>query len=153
MSGLWSRLRGASRARPQIRNLGGTIDTAGCVFGPGVRLEAGHEACLRIGSGTVLERNAEVIAWDQVTIGRDCRIGPDVLIMDTDQHPIPGRGFDNRPVRIGDGAWIGARAIILKGVTVGERAIVGAGAVVTHDVPAGAVAVGPAAAVRQPVTR
>lgn len=31
--------------------------------------------------------------------------------------------------------WIGANAIILKGVTVGEGAIIGAGAVVTKDVP------------------
>ena len=39
------------------------------------------------------------------------------------------------PVRIGDKAWIGFNAIILKGVTVGEGAIVAAGAVVTKDVP------------------
>ncbi len=31
--------------------------------------------------------------------------------------------------------WIGANALILKGVTIGEGAVVGAGAVVTKDVP------------------
>lgn len=31
--------------------------------------------------------------------------------------------------------WIGANAVILKGVTVGQGAVVGAGAVVTRDVP------------------
>jgi maltose O-acetyltransferase len=31
--------------------------------------------------------------------------------------------------------FVGARAIILKGVSVGDDAIVGAGAVVTKDVP------------------
>ncbi len=71
------------------------------------------------------------------------------MILDTDQHPIPGRGLDNRPVRIGDRVWIGARALILKGVTVGDRAIIGASAIVTHDVPAGAVVTGPAARVRE----
>jgi acetyltransferase-like isoleucine patch superfamily enzyme len=42
-------------------------------------------------------------------------------------------------IQIGNDVWIGARAIILGGVTIGDGAIVGAGAVVTKDVPAYAV--------------
>lgn len=38
-------------------------------------------------------------------------------------------------IHICEGAFIGARAIILKGVTIGRHAIVGAGSVVTKDVP------------------
>jgi acetyltransferase-like isoleucine patch superfamily enzyme len=38
--------------------------------------------------------------------------------------------------------FIGARAIVLKGVTIGERAMVGAGAVVTKPVPPRHFAVG-----------
>ncbi len=135
--------------KPRVRNLGGILEAGNCLFFPGVRLEVGIGARLSIGTGTYLNRNTEVIAWQEVTIGRDCMIGWDVLILDTDQHPIPGRGLDNRPVRIGDRVWIGARALILKGVTVGDRAIIGAGAIVTHDVPAGAVVTGPAARVRE----
>ena len=37
---------------------------------------------------------------------------------------------------IGEGAFIGANAVILPGVKVGEFSIIGAGAVVTHNVPA-----------------
>jgi maltose O-acetyltransferase len=40
-----------------------------------------------------------------------------------------------RPITIGEGAWIGARAIVLPGVTIGSGAVVAAGAVVTKDVP------------------
>ena len=40
-----------------------------------------------------------------------------------------------QPVTIHDGVWIGSRAIILPGVTIGEGAVIGAGAVVTKDVP------------------
>ena len=40
-----------------------------------------------------------------------------------------------KPVLIKEGAFIGAHAIILKGVTIGKRSVIGAGAVVTKDVP------------------
>jgi acetyltransferase-like isoleucine patch superfamily enzyme len=130
-----------------VINLGGVLEAGNCLFFPGVRLEVGSGARLSIGTGTYLNRNAEVIAWTDVRIGRHCMIGWDVLIMDTDQHGIRGNELDNRPVRIGDRVWIGARAIVLKGVSIGDGAVIGAGAVVTHDVPAGAVATGPAAQV------
>jgi len=52
-------------------------------------------------------------------------------------------------VKIGNDVWIGARAIILPAVTVGDGAIIGAGAVVTRDVPPYAVVAGvPARIVR-----
>ena len=133
--------------KPRVRNLGGVLEAGNCLFFPGVRLEVGRGAKLSIGTGTYLNRNTEVIAWREVTIGCDCMIGWDVLIMDTNQHPMPGRGLNNRSVRIGDRVWIGARAMVLKGVTIGDGAVVGAGAVVTHDVPAGAVVIGPSAQV------
>ena len=40
---------------------------------------------------------------------------------------------------LGDGCWLGMRAMIMPGVTVGEGAVVAAGAVVTKDVPPYAV--------------
>ena len=135
--------------KPRVRNLGGVLEAGNCLFFPGVRLEVGLGGSLSIGTGTYLNRNTEVIAWREVAIGRDCMIGWDVLIMDTDQHPLPGRGLDNRPVWIGDRVWIGARAMILKGVTIGDGAVVGAGAIVTHDVPSGAIVTGPAAETRR----
>ena len=129
----------------RVRNLGGVLEAGNCLFFPGVRLEVGRGGRLSIGTGTYLNRATEIIAWKEVSIGRDCMIGWDVLIMDTDQHPLPGRGLDNRPVRIGDRVWIGARATVLKGVSIGDGAIVGACAVVTGDVPAGTVVMGPSA--------
>jgi acetyltransferase-like isoleucine patch superfamily enzyme len=55
-----------------------------------------------------------------------------------------------KPIRIGRGAWLGARVIILKGVTVGEGAVVGAGSVVTRDVaPYTLVAGNPARFIRE----
>lgn len=46
------------------------------------------------------------------------------------------------PVRVGNDVWIGTRALILGGVTIGDGAIIGAGAIVTKDVPPYAIVAG-----------
>lgn len=51
--------------------------------------------------------------------------------------PVMGtpREHDTSSIHIGEGAWIGAGAIVVGGVSIGQGATVGAGAVVTRDVP------------------
>lgn len=88
-------------------------------------------------------------AAQELVIGEGTILGADCLIIDNDFH-LPGQGWSwgfnpqetSKPVRIGRGCFIGARAIVLKGVTIGDGAVVGAGAVVASDVPAGHVATG-----------
>ncbi|MEM5668362.1 CatB-related O-acetyltransferase [Bacillus cereus] len=56
---------------------------------------------------------------------------------------IPGSFEDlNIQTIIGNDVWIGANAIIMRGVSIGNGAIIGAGSVVTKDIPAYAIAVG-----------
>lgn len=43
------------------------------------------------------------------------------------------------PVVVGNDVWIGERALVLGGVKIGNGAVVGAGAIVTKDVPAYAI--------------
>ncbi len=91
-----------------------------------------------------------------ISIGNDCAIASDVLIQDTDFHPILDEQGKEKPVAkpvvIGNKVWICAKATILKGVTIGDGAIVAAGAVVTKDVPAYSVVAGnPAKVVRENV--
>lgn len=101
-----------------------------------------------LGKGVGLSSTA-VCAALRVEIGEGTFVGADAYIFDNDFHsPIGEWNWGNtapdnpKPVIIGRGVFIGARAIILKGVTIGDRAIVGAGAVVTKDVPAGCIATG-----------
>lgn len=52
-------------------------------------------------------------------------------------------------VTIGNDVWIGTRAMVLGGVTIGDGAVIGAGAIVTKDVPPFAIVAGvPARIVR-----
>lgn len=44
-----------------------------------------------------------------------------------------------KKVCIGNDVWIGMRSIIMPGVKIGDGAVIGAGAIVTKDVPAFAV--------------
>jgi acetyltransferase-like isoleucine patch superfamily enzyme len=136
--------------RPKVVNAGGELFVENCHFYSGTRLEVGRGAVLRIGKGTYLNRNTVVVANKRVDIGRDCRISWDVVIMDDDQHAIPGTEGGPKPVFIEDNVWIGCRSIILKGVRIGTGAIVAAGAVVTKDVPPHAVVGGvPARVINQ----
>lgn len=48
-------------------------------------------------------------------------------------------GTPDRPIRIGDGAWIGVGAIVRPGVSVGAHAVIGAGSQVCNDIPAQAI--------------
>lgn len=94
-----------------------------------------------------------------LTIGNNVNIGAGVVLIDTDCHQFDHRmrrhdaaalfsaeqlrkGIRTAPVVIEDDVWLGANAIVLKGVTIGARSIVGAGSVVTRDVPADSIVAG-----------
>ncbi|HRT56402.1 MAG TPA: acyltransferase [Candidatus Paceibacterota bacterium] len=109
-------------------------------FAPGAELLLGPGVGV---SGSVL------CAGSRIEVGEQTIFGAGAMVLDNDFHfPVGqwGWGADSaanaRPVIIGRGVFVGARAIVLKGVTIGDRAVVGAGAVVTQDVPAGHLAVG-----------
>lgn len=67
-------------------------------------------------------------------------IGPHVCIWSYNhdfKHEMIPYGPDNdlRPVKIGKGAWIGLRTIILPGSEIGEGSVVGAGSIVGGKIP------------------
>lgn len=92
-----------------------------------------------------------------VEIGENVLMGPEVMIFARNHRfsdvgaPIKEQGYsEERPVKVGDDVWIGARAIILPGVHIGAGSIIGAGAVVSRSVEPYSVVVGnPARVVKQ----
>ncbi|MCC5942121.1 MAG: acyltransferase [Balneolaceae bacterium] len=123
------------RPYPKIIHKGGILKAGNCQFYSGVRIEIGENGILEIGNGSYLNRNTLIICEKRIDIGRNCKIAWDVVIMDSDLHPVNAEPIVNKPVFIADNVWIGCRSIVLKGVNIGEGAVVAAGSVVTKDIP------------------
>jgi acetyltransferase-like isoleucine patch superfamily enzyme len=114
-------------------------------FAHGGQIQVG-EWCY-VGEGTRIWSASRIIIGDRVLIAHN------VNIFDSLTHPVgPGArhkqfrrivtaghpkeiDLGERPIHIAADAWIGANAIILRGVMIGMGGIVGAGAVVTRNVP------------------
>jgi maltose O-acetyltransferase len=104
---------------------------AGCRFG---------SQDVTIGRGTFVNYGCFFDSHSPITIGEHCSLGMRVMLL-TSSHelgPHDARAANDisRPIVVGDGAWIGAGAIVLSGVTVGAGAVVAAGSVVVDDVAA-----------------
>ena len=127
----------------------------GC-FQPSVLRTLAPGARLFLANGVGVS-GAVICAGLSVEVGEGTQIGSGAMIIDNDFHRYSGQGWRTemrigaRPVKIGREVFIGARAVILKGVQIGDRAVIGAGAVVSKDVAAGHIAVGnPAVAFPEP---
>jgi acetyltransferase-like isoleucine patch superfamily enzyme len=163
-----ARLKLRYRARLQTDGL--------CFVCPGVKLEIGRDATLRIGrwawighgckirvhegevsigAKTVIGQECTISAFQRISIGRECIVADRVMLIDFDhgvtevERPIRLQGIYKRDVHVGHNVWIGYGACLLRGVQVGENSIIGTSSVVTRGCPANAVIAGiPARVIR-----
>lgn len=122
----------------------------------GERVYVGHETFIRaypdgklmVGDGCWIGPGCFINSFGGVTLGERVGLGPGVKILSsahrgkTPGTPILDTPLSAAEVVVGDGADVGAGAILLPGARVGAGAQVGAGAVVAGEVAAGAVVVG-----------
>ncbi len=107
-----------------------------------------------IDHGVIVGRNSKIqnyaLVYSPATLGVGVFVGP-AAVLTNDMFPravtpeLDLKGTDDwspAGTTVGDGAAIGARAVILPGLTIGAWAIVAAGAVVTSDVKPHALVVG-----------
>lgn len=99
---------------------------------------------LTVGADSWIGEEAWILNLEPVTIGANVCLSQGVLLC-TGSHDrrSPTFEFDNAPIEVRAGAWIGARATVLRGVVIGERATVGATALVTSDVAGEATVLAP----------
>lgn len=135
--------------KPSVRNWGKMV------IGSHVRListmattelASGSEGLLEIGDGTSINYGCSIAATKLVRIGRDCHIGTHVLMIDNDFHHVEPERRNERPesapIILENNVWIGARAIIFRGVTIGEGSVISAGSVVARNIPPRSLAMG-----------
>lgn len=87
--------------------------------------------------------NVTIVSMKEVVIEDDVMIGGGVCIWDTDFHSLdfrtrvysPYKDIVSAKIVVKQGAFIGAGAMILKGVTIGKESIIAAGSVISNDVP------------------
>ena len=122
----------------------------GCQVGKGCELEPyidiGFRPQLIIGEGCQINQN---VVLKCATIGDNVMVAPGVVFFDrchnfdrTDIPMIQQGATDKKMTIIENDVWVGQNAILMPGIRIGQGAIIGAGAVVTKDVPAFAVVVG-----------
>ncbi|MFY1633780.1 acyltransferase [Solwaraspora sp. WMMB335] len=152
--------RGYYRVKyPRLR-LGKDVEIRGRVrLRRGVRVSIGDRTRLnklvrfagpgevRVGADCLL--NATWIGvWTTVDIGDRCLLS-DCELMDNDFHNLPPlmrhappMSATRAPIVVEDNVWVGAHALVLKGVRIGHDSVVGAATVVRVDVPVGVVVAG-----------
>jgi maltose O-acetyltransferase len=141
----WIPLGSAVRLRATILRATGWPIGVGCSFAAVPRV-AGHGPLLdrlAVGDRVFVNVGGHWELNDRIEIGDGVSIGHDVMLLTTTHEVGPPQWragpLVSQPIQIGNGVWIGARAVVLPGVTIGDGAIVAAGTIVGRDVPPGCV--------------
>ena len=118
-------------------------------------LEAKHGGKIVIGNNLYIGPGSIIQSKESVTIKDNVVVGPNVTIMDNNNHPVDPemrlkmsacedffkddlwswKYAESKPIVIEENVWLGRDSRIMKGVTVGKGSIVALGSIVTKDVP------------------
>lgn len=89
---------------------------------------------LNIGENFDANNGLNCICKYSITFGKNCLLGWDVTVIDSDGHQIYIDGVqssEKKPIKIGDNVWLGAKTTILKGTQISNNSIIGLGTVVS----------------------
>ena len=122
-----------------------------CEFFTAIHLSAVVSPSARLRDGSVVMQGA--IVQSGTSIGQHCIIntGASVdheCVIEDYVHVSPKATLCGN-VHVGEGAWIGAAAVVIPGVKIGKWCTIGAGSVVVSDIPDGAIAYGNPCRVRK----
>lgn len=129
------------RADPFLEMVFGREEKAGFL---GVKNVTLHDSVIlngdvSIGEGTFVGQYCTLNGGGGLKIGKNCSISVGVRIFthDTAKWAVSGgkADYEYAPVDIGDCCFLGANAVITKGVSIGGHSVVAAGAVVTTSFP------------------
>lgn len=116
-------------------NRGKVVFNSTAYLGLGTRISVNPNAILKLGMNFNITAKSTLLVEKEMTFGDGCLLSWDILVMDTDFHPIySAKGNLLNPasaVRVGDNVWIGCQALILKGSMIPSGSVIGARAKVS----------------------
>lgn len=127
----------SSRLRVAVLRLFGAEIGQGVIFRSRTRVRFPWK--LKIGNRAWIGEGVWIHNQNLVEIGEDAAVSQETFITTGSHAHRKDMGLITRPIKIGAGAWVTSRCIILGGADIGESSIVVPGTVVTGRVPRNAV--------------
>jgi len=120
-----------------IWQVSGTVSFGGkASIGHGSKLSVrGH---LSLGADFNMTAESTIVCAKEIRFGNDCLLAWDILVMDTDEHPLYNKENErinpDKAILVGDHVWVGCKCVLLKGAEVPSDTVVAAGTLLTSAV-------------------
>ena len=113
-----------------IWQVSGTVSFGGkASIGHGSKLSVRGK--LQLGAGFNMTAESTIVCAKEIRFGDDCLLSWDILVMDTDEHPLYDMENQHinpdKPIFVGDHVWIGCKCVLLKGAEVPSNTVLAAG--------------------------
>ena len=113
-----------------IWQVSGTVSFGGkASIGHGSKLSVRGD--LKLGAGFNMTAESTIVCAKEITFGDDCLMAWDVLVMDTDEHPLYNKENErinpDKPIIVGNHVWIGCKCVLLKGAEIPNNTVLAAG--------------------------
>ena len=144
-----------------IWQVSGTVSFGGkASIGHGSKLSVRGD--LKLGAGFNMTAESTIVCAKEIRFGDDCLLSWDILVMDTDEHPLYNRHETSRretrdsgsvpspevprpksneherinpdkPIIVGNHVWIGCKCVLLKGAELPDNTVLAAGTLLTSS--------------------
>lgn len=117
-----------------IWQVSGTVTFGGkASIGHGSKLSIRGD--LTLGADFNMTAESTIVCAKEIRFGDDCLLSWDILVMDTDEHPLYDKAQQrinpDKPIVVGNHVWIGCKCVLLKGATIPDDTVVAAGTLLT----------------------
>lgn len=117
-----------------IWQVSGTVGFGGkASIGHGSKLSIRGD--LALGADFNMTAESTIVCAKSIRFGNDCLLSWDILVMDTDEHPLYDKEHKrinpDKPIIVGNHVWIGCKCVLLKGAEIPDNTVLAAGTLLT----------------------